>query len=53
MLTTRMALLATLIGTAFSGCTCEEPLQVLAPKIEIGDAYDPLFSVCESDLMHN
>lgn len=53
MQTTRTALLATLIGTAFSGCMCEEPLQVLAPKIEIGDAYDPLFSVCESDFVHD
>lgn len=51
MQTTRMALLGTLIATAFSGCMCEEPLQVLAPLIEIGDPYDPLFSVCETDFV--
>ena len=50
MLTTRTASLATLLlATGFGGCMCEEPLQVLAPLIEIGDPYDPLFSVCETD----
>lgn len=51
MQTTRTALLATLTATAFGGCMCEEPLQVLAPLIEIGDPYDPLFSVCEKDFV--
>ncbi len=51
---TRTAALATLlITTAFGGCFCDEPLQVLAPKIEIGDPYDPLFSVCETDFVHD
>lgn len=35
-------------GFVFSGCTCEEPLGVVAPFIAIGDPFDPAFSVCAS-----
>jgi hypothetical protein len=49
----RLALLAALGALSVGACQCQEPLQVLAPKIEIGDPYDPTFSVCEEDFVRN
>jgi hypothetical protein len=33
-------------SAVFGACNCQEGVVVLAPKIEIGDPYDPTFSVC-------
>jgi hypothetical protein len=55
MMTTRISTMARvlfpLIAIPFAGCDCGEQLQVLAPKIEIGDPYDATFSVCETDFI--
>ncbi len=52
MQTSRIAIISLLFGaTAFGACRCGEPLQVLAPKIEIGDPYDATFSVCATDFI--
>ncbi len=40
-----------LVLAPFANCTCEDPLSHLAPKIEIGDPYDPAFSVCAKDFV--
>jgi len=48
----RVSLFAiTVTVAAFGACRCGEPLQVLAPKIEIGDPYDATFSVCATDFI--
>lgn len=50
MQTSRLALLGSFLAVLpFGACDCEEQLQVLAPIIEIGDPYDPSFSVCATD----
>ena len=55
MMTTRISttarVLFPLLALPFAGCDCGEQLQVLAPKIEIGDPYDATFSVCETDFI--
>lgn len=49
MQTARIALFAPLLALPFGACDCGEQLQVLAPIIEIGDPYDPSFSVCQDE----
>lgn len=55
MMTTRISTMARVLLPLFAlpiaGCDCGEQLQVLAPKIEIGDPYDATFSVCETDFI--
>jgi len=51
MHTTRFGLIAALIAATVGACQCAEPLQVLAPKIQIGDPYDPTFSVCQTNFV--
>jgi len=51
MHTTRFGLIAALIGATVGACQCAEPLQVLAPKIQIGDPYDATFSVCQTNFV--
>jgi hypothetical protein len=55
MMTTRISTMARVLLPLFAlpiaGCDCGEQLQVLAPKIEIGDPYDAAFSVCETDFI--
>lgn len=55
MMTTRFfataRILLPLFAMPLAGCDCSEPIQVLAPKIEIGDPYDATFSVCETDFI--
>lgn len=36
-----------------AACQCDEVLQTLAPKIQIGDPYDASFSVCQVDFVEN
>lgn len=45
-------LLSALALLPLTGCQCDEVLQKLAPKIEIGDPYDPAFSVCATDFVY-
>lgn len=47
----RVLLPLALVAIPVAGCDCGEQLQVLAPKIEIGDPYDATFSVCETDFI--
>lgn len=49
MQTTRIAMFASLVALPFSGCDCSEHIEVLAPIIEIGDPFDPEFSVCQDE----
>ena len=42
----RVALALIIAALPFGACECSEPLSRLAPKIAIGDAFDPTFSIC-------
>lgn len=42
-----------LVALTFSACDCGDPLQVLAPKIQIGDPFDATFSICATDFVQD